>query len=837
MKKISVLLVLSSLVSFLFSQNQVQCLQWKISSVQQLAKPAFADQNSVDNQPFEISALLENTQFNLKEETNNWKSYSTTEDSLIPEITKRLQLIKLAGYIATDRYTNATLSLTTNGIYEIYLDGSKVKSQKTATHNAVKTNLTLTTGKHQILIKLLSVEETLKLHSNIALKEESTAELEWSTNPLRGVNIHDILDGEYIQNAEVSPSGKYLLITEGEVLEGSGKRQNFSRIYDLTKQKQVFVLRNGSSFNAHWLPKSDKICYQVRKDQKSDLYTYDIVSGVETVIASDIDDLGRITWSPNEDYVIFTQNKQADKPGDLKRIFGNDDRLPYFRSRSFLYLLNLQDGIVQPLTTGYLSTSLHDIKPDGSRILFSTSSRDYSITPFSKQTLYEMDIHTFDLDTIWKNKLYGGNCQYSPDGKQLLVKGSPETFGELGVNVNNGHLPNSYDSQLYLYDLQSGKAEALTRDFDPSIGSVSWGQKDNIYFTASDKDLVKLFQFDLKNKTFKAYNLPVEVISRMDIAKKAPIAVFNGTSSTSPEKLFSINLNSGKYSLIAFPKEKEFSNIQFGQTESWNFINKNGTSITGQVFYPINYDPSKKYPVIVNYYGGTSPISRSFGGRYPKNTWAANGYIVYVLQPSGAFGFGQDFSALHVNGWGKDAIDDIIDGTKKFLKSHPSADADNVGCIGASYGGFTTMMLQTRTDIFKTAISHAGISDISSYWGEGYWGYSYSAGATKNSYPWNRKDIYVDNSPLFHADKFQNSILLLHGTADTNVPVGESLQFYAALKILGKNVEMVLIEGENHHILDYHKRLKWHSTIMAWFDKMLKEQPVQWNEMYPEKNL
>ena len=296
-------------------------------------------------------------------------------------------------------------------------------------------------------------------------------------------------------------------------------------------------------------------------------------------------------------------------------------------------------------------------------------------------------------------------------------------------------------------------------------------------------------------------------------------------------------MTNGKSALLLAKKAQQLENVEFGQSEEWNFVNDAGTTIYGRIYYPVGYDPSKKYPVIVNYYGGTTPTNRAFGGRYPKNIWAAEGYMVYVLQPSGATGFGQDFSALHVNGWGRDAIDDIIEGTKKFLASHSSADAENVGCIGASYGGFTTMMLQTRTNIFKTAISHAGISDISSYWGEGYWGYSYSSGATKNSYPWNRRDIYVENSPLFHADQFQNSILLLHGTADTNVPVGESLQFYAALKILGKDVEMVLIEGENHHILDYKKRLKWHDTIMAWFDKKLKNQPEHWNDLYPDKNL
>ena len=106
-----------------------------------------------------------------------------------------------------------------------------------------------------------------------------------------------------------------------------------------------------------------------------------------------------------------------------------------------------------------------------------------------------------------------------------------------------------------------------------------------------------------------------------------------------------------------------------------------GSTIYGRVYYPRGYDPAKKYPVIVNFYGGTSPTDRAFGGRYPKNIWAAEGYMVYVLQPAGSTGFGQDFSALHVNGWGREAIDDIIEGTNKFLTAFPSADAGNVAAL------------------------------------------------------------------------------------------------------------------------------------------------------------
>jgi len=144
-----------------------------------------------------------------------------------------------------------------------------------------------------------------------------------------------------------------------------------------------------------------------------------------------------------------------------------------------------------------------------------------------------------------------------------------------------------------------------------------------------------------------------------------------------------------------------------------------------------------------------------------------------------------------------------------------------------------TELLVTRTDIFAAAVSHAGISFIGSYWGEGYWGYGYNSVSAANSFPWNRRDIYVDQSPLFSADKVTTPLLLLHGKADTNVPRGESEQMYAALKILGKEVEYIRIEGQDHWILDYKKRIIWSNAIVSWFDRWLKDEPEWWNDMYP----
>jgi dipeptidyl aminopeptidase/acylaminoacyl peptidase len=241
--------------------------------------------------------------------------------------------------------------------------------------------------------------------------------------------------------------------------------------------------------------------------------------------------------------------------------------------------------------------------------------------------------------------------------------------------------------------------------------------------------------------------------------------------------------------------------------------------------------------MIVYYYGGTSPTERNFRGRYPKNLFAANGYIVYVLQPSGATGYGQDFSAQHVNNWGKTVANEIIQGSRKLCQTHSFIDSTKVGCMGASYGGFMTMYLTTQTDFFSAAIAHAGVSSISGYWGEGYWGYLYSEVASANSFPWNNKDLYVNQSPLFQADKVHTPILLLHGNSDTNVPPGESRQFYAALKLLNRDVELIEIDKQDHHIVDYKKRILWQKTILAWFDKNLKGQSDWWFSLYPKKNL
>ena len=328
-----------------------------------------------------------------------------------------------------------------------------------------------------------------------------------------------------------------------------------------------------------------------------------------------------------------------------------------------------------------------------------------------------------------------------------------------------------------------------------------------------------------------------DVIRTFDLANNAEWAAYTGVSVANSNRAYVVNLKNQKSTLISDPFNERLSQLTLAEVKDWNFKSSFGDEIEGRYYLPPNFDPNKKYPLIVYYYAGTSPTQRGFESTYPLQVYAAQDYIVYTLQPSGTTGYGQEFSARHVNAWGIQTAEEIIEGTKAFAATHSFVDANHIGCIGASYGGFMTQYLQTQTHIFAAAVSHAGISNITSYWGVGYWGYAYSSGASAGSYPWNNPDLYINQSPLFQADKINTPLLLLHGTVDTNVPIGESYQMYTALKLLGKEVEFIQVEGENHAIYDYQKRIGWNHSIYAFFAKWLKEDSRWWDALYGTKEV
>ena len=838
--------------------------KWLIVPGYRAEMPLFAETENIKGEKFTIDDLFKFTHFDLNghypaqnsifpgshEENSKW-SVAETNDSGFIELQRSdltcNETAWLAAYISTVRWMKAEIEISASRMAEVYLNGSSLgtisgPAEKNSGISSLKKNIEIPAGKHLLIVRTLIEKEDegeWQVKGLINLPPYASAsDASVEPDPVQGKNINHLLDGTKAVSASLSSDGKYYAVNFRRTLPPSDNSESWTEIKRVSDRRVVHSFRHATIQSFAWAPAGNIFSYRTNRDGKATIWAYDLENGTYYKLLEDIDDFGSYSWSPDGSFLIYSLSEKASgEDGDLKRLLGTRDRIPGYRTRHFLYRADLQTGIRERLTHGSLTTALHDISPCSRRILFSQSRTDYSERPYWKHDVFIMDLGTKRVDTLFSDLRWGVSGRFSPDGKKLLLTGGPSAFGSKGENIPEGMIANNYDTQAYIHDLENGVTDPFTREFDPSVSQAVWSKSDNnIYIVAEDEDFVHLFRYNQRNRRFTKIDAGKDVISWIRFAEKEPVAVYSGSGMSTPPRISVMNLKTGKYEDLENPDKENFKNVAFGNNLEWDFKNEKGVRIPGRVYLPPGFDKSKKYPLIVYYYGGTNPVSRSFGGRYPYNMYAANGYVVYVLQPSGATGFGQEFSAMHVNNWGITVADEIIEGTRLFLNDHPFIDPEKVGCMGASYGGFMTMLLQTRTDIFAAAISHAGISSISSYWGEGYWGYGYSAEASAESFPWNNADLYVGQSPLFSADKVKTPLLLLHGSSDTNVPPGESIQMYVALKLLGRPVELIEIKGEDHHILTYSKRIGWSNTILAWFDKWMKDQPEWWENLYPEKN-
>jgi dipeptidyl aminopeptidase/acylaminoacyl peptidase len=754
-----------------------------------------------------------------------------------------------AAYVSVDRWRSLTLDLTSAHPLAVWLDGEKKVGRGTSVNEGeevtpLEATLELTPGKHLLLVRAVhdpDNEADWKLRSRWREGERTeTAGVVWSTDRARQVELRDILDPPQIGSFSLSPDGADMVVSISRGVPGTHRRESWIEIRSTENGAVAESWRGaGGTTNVAWSPDGRWISYVAAsgEENRSTLFLHDRENGRTRPLMEGVENLRSYSWSPDGRKIVFsTETKaEADKRG-VKLLQGLMDRWATYRDKQFLHVVSVPDGARRRLTAGELSTSAEDISPDGKTLLFARRVEDLSGRPYSRTELWRLDLETFESERL-RDFSWFNSARFDPaGGGRLLIRAHASEFGDAGVSVRDGQIVNSYDGQLFLWNPDTDDVQAITREFDPAVASVTWSPADNrIWFTAGSSDHVNLYRYDPATGSSDTVRTGFEVTNSFDVARSAPVVVATGSSVWRSQGMTRVDPTGGAPVQLPHPGDEWFSDVGRGIIESWSFKKSDGTEIGGRVYLPPGFDAMKKYPCIVYYYGGTVPVDRSFGGRYPKEWWASQGYVVYVPQPSGATGFGQEFSAEHVNNWGLTTAEEIIVGTRRFLASHEYVDPARVGCIGASYGGFMTMLLSTKTDLFAAAVAHAGISSISSYWGEGYWGYSYSSVASAESFPWNRRDIYVGQSPLFNADQHKVPILLTHGTDDTNVPKGESDQFYVALKLLGRDVEYLQIDGQDHWIVDHAKRQVWSNSIVAWFDRWLKDEPDWWESLYPSE--
>lgn len=838
------LLAAALMASISASAETIEVKTLKYAGPYAVAQPWMADSVNIKGEAFDLKQLLDSPlSFTL---LNKGKEVSAAQ--LLAD--KQQDALHLASFcVSNTQRTKATIAVEGLEQYRLFVDGEQVAV------NGDKAETILTPSQHTVVIKYLTRKNASADKKSIKLTVTAANGAPLSVGDAtvkRAYNIYDVICAPNYPSVSISPNGKFIVVRKTWV----DRKGNNHSINEL-RNSQTNRLMATFEESVKWMPSSNKLYFtqkasdsSIAGEEKQDgtlqLITINPLTMEREVLASHLPE-GWFQFTPDEKTLIYTLTTEGRKKDpqvyDVKE---PEDRQPGWRERSNLAKYDLASGILQPLTFGYHNIYLMDISADSRYLLIGKEEERLTKRPTTLTSFYRLDLGSMNassattpkVETLIEKGEFLNSAQFSPDGKSILVSASPEAFNGIGKNVEEGQTPSMIDTQLYLMTLSDKKVRPLTKDFNPNVQSVEWSKVDgNIYFTAEDKDCVHLFQLNPKSGKFTLLKTPEEYIKSFSLASSAAEMAFSGQSASNADRLYKMNTKALKSQLVDDLSARELKDVELGECKAWNFVNSRGDTLCCRYYLPPHFDAAKKYPMIVNYYGGCSPTSRMFQSRYPHHVYAAMGYVVLVVNPSGATGFGQKFSARHVDTAGEGVAEDIISSTQAFCDEHAFVNLKKIGCIGASYGGFMTQYLQTKTDLFAAAISHAGISDHTSYWGEGYWGYSYSEVSMANEYPWTNKHLFVDQSPLYNADKIHTPLLFVHGTADNNVPVGESIQLYTALKLLGRPTAMVLVDGQDHHIIDYEKRLKWQNTIFAWFAKWLQDDASWWTEMYGDEKM
>lgn len=837
------LLAAALMASISASAETIEVKTLKYAGPYAVAQPWMADSVNIKGEAFDLKQLLDSPlSFTLLN-----KGKEVTAAQLLADKQDALHLASFC--VSNTQRTKATIAVEGLEQYRLFVDGEQVAV------NGDKAETILTPSQHTVVIKYLTRKNASADKKSIKLTVTAANGAPLSVGDAtvkRAYNIYDVICAPNYPSVSISPNGKFIVVRKTWV----DRKGNNHSINEL-RNSQTNRLMATFEESVKWMPSSNKLYFtqkasdsSIAGEEKQDgtlqLITINPLTMECEVLASHLPE-GWFQFTPDEKTLIYTLTTEGRKKDpqvyDVKE---PEDRQPGWRERSNLAKYDLASGILQPLTFGYHNIYLMDISADSRYLLIGKEEERLTKRPTTLTSFYRLDLGSMNassattpkVETLIEKGEFLNSAQFSPDGKSILVSASPEAFNGIGKNVEEGQTPSMIDTQLYLMTLSDKKVRPLTKDFNPNVQSVDWSKADgNIYFTAEDKDCVHLFQLNPKSGKFTLLKTPEEYIKSFSLASSAAEMAFSGQSASNADRLYKMNTKALKSQLVDDLSARELKDVELGECKAWNFVNSRGDTLCCRYYLPPHFDAAKKYPMIVNYYGGCSPTSRMFQSRYPHHVYAAMGYVVLVVNPSGATGFGQKFSARHVDTAGEGVAEDIISSTQAFCDEHAFVNRKKIGCIGASYGGFMTQYLQTKTDLFAAAISHAGISDHTSYWGEGYWGYSYSEVSMANEYPWTNKHLFVDQSPLYNADKIHTPLLFVHGTADNNVPVGESIQLYTALKLLGRPTAMVLVDGQDHHIIDYEKRLKWQNTIFAWFAKWLQDDASWWTEMYGDEKM
>ncbi|HWW43382.1 S9 family peptidase [Pedobacter sp.] len=465
-------------------------------------------------------------------------------------------------------------------------------------------------------------------------------------------------------------------------------------------------------------------------------------------------------------------------------------------------------------------------------------AEDFIFSPDSKSILYvckkkigkayaqstNTDIYAYHIGDAKTTNLTEGMMGYdmapafSKDGKKLAWLSMKRDGYEADKN------------DVVVMDWATKVKMNVTSAWDETVdGGFSWStNSDHIFFNAAIKGTKQLFSVKVPANLMARISPPVIQITKgaFDItgisAQNGDHLIVTRTDMNHATELFNVDLKSGNMKAVTHANDADYARIAISDTKLRMVKTTDGKEMGVWVVYPLNFDPAKKYPTLLYCQGGPeSSLTQFYSVRWNFQLMAANGYIVVAPNRRGMPGWGVEWNEAIAKDWGGQPMQDYLSAIDDVSKES-YVDKDRLGCVGASYGGYSVYMLAgIHNNRFKTFIAHDGLFDMKSWYGttEELWFANFDLGGNYWSNPVSKS--YTEFNPSNYISKWNTPIMVIQGGIDFRVPIEQGLEAFQAAQLKGIKSKLLYLPNENHWVLHAHNGLVWQREFFSWLKETL----------------
>ena len=634
------------------------------------------------------------------------------------------------------------------------------------------------------------------------------------------------LDWETIAAPQISPDGNQIVYTRRYADKLNDKFESDIWIVNADGSKNRFLVKGSAP---QWSPDGKRLAYIAQgQPAGAQIFVKWMDTGEETQLTRVERGANGIQWSPDGKRIAFTMNVPAQQkftvriPGrpagakwiDPPRVI---DRLDYradgagYRPEGYshIFIIPSDGGTPRQLTEGDYNHGAPEWTPDSQTIIFSSARRPDAEYDRGGSDIYALTIANGQIKQLTDRKGPDGNPTVSPDGKMIAYTGYD--FSEDTYTV----------SKLYVMNIDGTSKRELTPSLDRAPSNLFWASDNSgIYFTTEDRGSDNVQFVPAKGGAVVAVTKGVQQINLASMAANG-LAAATLSIPTEGGDVVVFNVKNPMIKKVTDVNGDLLESRKIGQTEEIWYDSVGGMKVQGWIVKPPDFDPSKKYPLILYIHGGPhSMYGVAFNFEFQNH--AAEGYVVLYTNPRGSTGYGKEFgNAINNNYPGQD-YDDLMNGVDAVIKKG-YIDERNLFVCGGSGGGVLTSWIVGHTDRFAAAVvmkpvinwySFVGTTDGSS------WYYNFK------KLPWEDPQEHLRRSPITYVGNVKTPTMLMTGELDLRTPMEQTEQFYRALKLRKVDTVMVRIADEYHgfNAAPRHpsNRLNQILYLRGWFEKYRK---------------